>query len=59
MHIHREMAMHVDYCNSFGLSQEDMQSEQESLGEYPLLQLALSYLPSIYRNTHDFLFGLR
>ncbi|KAI9782648.1 MAG: hypothetical protein M1835_003990 [Candelina submexicana] len=31
LHVHREMSMHIDYCNSFGLSRHEMESEEESL----------------------------
>ena len=32
-HIHHEMALHVEYCKGFGVSQEDMEACEESQGE--------------------------
>ncbi|KAI9719829.1 MAG: hypothetical protein M1812_003318 [Candelaria pacifica] len=31
LHINREMSMHIDYCNSFGLSKHEIESEEENL----------------------------
>lgn len=32
-HIETEMQLHIDYCKDFGLSQQDIESEEESQGE--------------------------
>jgi thiaminase len=33
MHIQNEMALHIDYCKSFGISKEEMETAEESEGE--------------------------
>ncbi|TPX22728.1 hypothetical protein DIZ76_014607 [Coccidioides immitis] len=34
LHIEREMALHLDYCASFGLSKEDIECRKESQGNF-------------------------
>lgn len=34
LHIQREMALHLDYCASFGLSKEEIEVQRETIGEY-------------------------
>jgi hypothetical protein len=34
MHIQNEMALHVDYCNDFGISKEEMEATEESQGKH-------------------------
>lgn len=33
------MSLHLDYCSSFGLSKQDLESAQETQGTYPPLSL--------------------
>lgn len=34
LHIQREMALHLDYCASFGLSKEEIEAHTETIGQY-------------------------
>ena len=31
-HIHREMALHIEYCKDFGVTEEEIESSEESQG---------------------------
>lgn len=33
LHIQREMALHIDYCASFGLSKQEMEASPETIGK--------------------------
>lgn len=33
LHIQREMALHLDYCASFGLSKQDIEAHPETTGK--------------------------
>lgn len=33
LHIQREMALHLEYCASFGLSKEEMEKHPETIGK--------------------------
>ena len=37
LHIEQEMALHLGYCASFGLSKSDVESHKPSQGEYDAL----------------------
>lgn len=32
LHIEREMALHLEYCASFGLSKQEMENQPETIG---------------------------
>ncbi|KAJ5044936.1 trifunctional hydroxymethylpyrimidine kinase/phosphomethylpyrimidine kinase/thiaminase [Penicillium rubens] len=45
LHIKREMALHIDYCASFGLSKQEMEGTPETIGQsedWLALQMALA-----------------
>ena len=31
-HVHHEMALHVDYCKGFGITEAEMEASEESQG---------------------------
>jgi len=37
LHIEREMALHLDYCESFGLTKQEMEDTKEDIGKVFLL----------------------
>jgi thiaminase len=41
LHIQREMALHIDYCASFGLSKQEMEASPETIGK------RLAFVPSV------------
>lgn len=44
LHIQHEMALHLEYCASFGLSKQDMEAHPETIGKaLPLMG------PSVFR----------
>jgi hypothetical protein len=32
-HIHHEMGLHIEYCNGFGITKEEMEASEEHQGE--------------------------
>lgn len=44
LHIQREMALHLDYCASFGLSKQEMEAHPETIGNIPLSMNPLFFL---------------
>lgn len=48
LHIQREMALHLDYCASFGLSKQEMEAHPETVGKSTCdLELSL-YLVALF-----------
>ena len=37
-HIHHEMGLHIDYCNDFGVTKEDIEKTEESQGMFDELR---------------------
>jgi hypothetical protein len=47
LHIQREMALHIDYCASFGLSKQEMEASPETIGKslaFVLSVIGISFL---------------
>lgn len=45
LHIQREMALHIDYCASFGLSTREMEETPETIGKEAFFLLFYCVLP--------------
>jgi hydroxymethylpyrimidine/phosphomethylpyrimidine kinase len=44
LHIEREMALHLEYCASFGLTKQEMENHPETIGMFLLFIRIFSYL---------------
>jgi hypothetical protein len=34
-HIHREMALHINYCEGFGMTKAEIEACEENQGDFP------------------------